>query len=58
MKAGLFKFGGDATAVVVTVGASISGQIASGRTVYVAPHGGLMAGISLSGQSIGYAPRG
>jgi len=58
MKAGSFKFGGDATAVVVTAGASISGQIAAGRTVFVAPHGGLMAGISLSGQSIGFAPRG
>ena len=58
MKAGAFKFGGDATAVVVTAGASISGQIAEGRTVFVQPHGGLMAGISLSGQSIGYVPRG
>jgi len=58
MKAGSFKFGAEASAVVLNAGAAIGDQIAAGRTVYIEPRGGLMAGLSLSGQQINFAPRG
>ena len=58
LKAGNFKFGADATAVVLNEGAAISGQIAAGRTVFVKPRGGLMAGLSVSGQHIDFVPAG
>lgn len=58
MKAGSFKFGAEASAVVLNAGAGIADQIAAGRTVYIEPRGGLMAGLSVSGQQINFAPRG
>jgi lipid-binding SYLF domain-containing protein len=58
MKAGSFKFGAEASAVVLNAGAAVGDQIAAGRTVYVEPRGGLMAGLSVSGQQINFAPRG
>jgi lipid-binding SYLF domain-containing protein len=56
MKAGTFKLGAETSLVVLTEGAAAAARAASGTTVFVEPHGGLMAGISVSGQQIGYRP--
>lgn len=58
MKAGSFKLGASASAVILNAGAAVSGQIAAGRTVFVQPKGGLMAGLDVSGQQISFQPRG
>jgi lipid-binding SYLF domain-containing protein len=58
LKAGKFDFGANATAVVLTAGATLAGDIDRGSTVFVMPHGGMMAGLSVSGQHIDFVPRG
>ena len=58
LKAGNFKLGAEASAVILNAGAAAAGSIASGRTIFVYPKGGLMASLSLSGQQINFQPRG
>ncbi len=55
---GKFDMGANATAVVLTAGASAQAEFNRGRAVFVMPHGGLMAGVSLSGQRIVFEPAG
>ena len=56
LKTGDFDFGANASAVALTTGAAASARLARGSTVFVMPRGGLMAGISLSGQQVSYHP--
>lgn len=58
LKAGNFKLGAEASAVVLNAGAGVAGSVASGRTVFIYPRGGLMASLSVSGQQINFQPRG
>jgi lipid-binding SYLF domain-containing protein len=57
IRAGKFKFGANVTAVALTAGAARSA--AFGRNpnpVFVMSRGGLMVGISVTGQSLAYKP--
>ena len=56
LKAGAFDIGASATAVVLTTGAAANAALSTGATVFVLPRGGLMAGVSISGQQIAYRP--
>lgn len=56
LKAGAFDLGAGATAVALDAGASASVRLTSGATVFVLPRGGLMAGVSISGQQVVYRP--
>ncbi len=58
LKAGEFRMGADASAVVLNSGAAASDRFAEGSTVFVLPRGGLMAGVSIAGQQINYQPLG
>ena len=58
LKAGNFKLGAEASAVILNAGVAVAGSVAAGRTVYVYPKGGLMASLSVSGQQINFQPRG
>jgi lipid-binding SYLF domain-containing protein len=58
LKAGNFKLGGEASAVILNAGVAAAGSISAGRTVFVYPKGGLMASLSVSGQQINFQPRG
>lgn len=53
---GTFNLGGDVSAVAIKSGAGAAAQFTSGMAVFIMPHGGLMAGISLTGQQITYQP--
>jgi lipid-binding SYLF domain-containing protein len=55
LKSGNFKLGADAAVVILNAGAQGAGLVGT-ESVFVMPHGGLMAGISVTGQSVGYAP--
>ncbi len=56
LKAGTLNLGAGASAVAIKAGAAASGSFAGGTSVFVMPHGGLMADISISGQTIAYRP--
>jgi lipid-binding SYLF domain-containing protein len=53
-----FAFGADASAVAITAGAAAAVRFQNGAAVFVMTHGGLMAGVSVDGQSIRFEPRG
>jgi len=56
LKANNFTVGAGVTAVVIQTGAAASTRFESGSEVFVLPRGGLMAGVAVSGQKIGYQP--
>lgn len=56
LQAGQFDVGAQASAVIVKSGAAAQTQFANNVGVFVMPRGGLMAGISLTGQQINYQP--
>lgn len=56
LKTGNFDLGADASAVALTAGAATAGAFRNGMAVFVMPRGGLMAGITVTGQSIDYHP--
>lgn len=56
LKSGAFRLGADISAVVLKSGAAASARFTHGRSVFVEPHGGLMAGVAVSGQSVAYRP--
>ena len=56
LKAGSFDLGADTSAVALESGAAASARFSEGTTVFVMPRGGLMAGVSISGQQIQYRP--
>ncbi len=58
LKAGEFRFGADAAAVILKSGAAAQTAFASGASVFVMPRGGLMVGVSIAGQKIEYQPLG
>jgi lipid-binding SYLF domain-containing protein len=58
VRAGNFKFGAHASAVILNKGAAASTRFGSGQTVFVEPRGGMMASASLTGQTINFVPRG
>ena len=53
---GNFDLGASADAVALTAGAATEAALRKGIAVFVMPRGGLMAGITVNGQSIGYHP--
>jgi lipid-binding SYLF domain-containing protein len=58
LKANTFDLGAQASAVALTSGAAASAQFQNGAAVFVVPRGGLMAGVSISGQQITFLPQG
>jgi lipid-binding SYLF domain-containing protein len=56
LKAGNLKIGAGVTGVVLKTGAAAAARFESGTAVFIMPHGGLMAGIGVSGQTIAYRP--
>jgi lipid-binding SYLF domain-containing protein len=58
MKRGDFSIGTTASAVALTAGAAASASFEDGIVVFVVPRGGLMAELSVGGQTINYEPRG
>lgn len=58
LKAGKFDLGAGITAVIVKPGASAEARTSAGTSVFVNPHGGLMAGVTVNGQQINFSPRG
>ena len=58
LKANTFDLGAQASAVALTTGAAASAQFENGAAVFVVPRGGLMAGVSISGQQITFLPQG
>jgi lipid-binding SYLF domain-containing protein len=58
LKANTFDLGAEASAVALTTGAASSAQFENGAAVFVVPRGGLMAGVSISGQQITFLPAG
>jgi len=58
MRAGKFQLGGDTGVVVLTTGKQGAAEITSDNMVFIMPHGGVMAGISVTGQTIDYLPKG
>jgi len=54
LKAGQLSLGADISAVVFTIGSQGAAQLTGNETVFVMPHGGLMAGVSVTGQQISY----
>ena len=56
LKAGNLKLGAGASAVVIKAGGAAQARFESGTAVFVMPHGGLMAGVQVSGQQIAYRP--
>lgn len=57
-KNGNLTFGADASATLVKAGAASQGQFNNGTRVFVQPHGGLMAGVAITGQKFNYHPIG
>ena len=58
LKGGKFSIGADASAVVLTTGASASARFVDGVAVFTVPRGGLMAELSVTGQQLNFQPRG
>lgn len=58
LKSGRFSLGGSASAVALQAGAAGSVRFTNGVAVFVMPHGGLMAEVSVTGQRIDYQPKG
>jgi lipid-binding SYLF domain-containing protein len=58
LKAGMLRIGAGASAVILDSGVAAAVRFASGSTVFIAPHGGLMAGLTIDGQSVGFRPLG
>ncbi|HET7506495.1 MAG TPA: lipid-binding SYLF domain-containing protein [Kofleriaceae bacterium] len=58
LKAGQFELGANASAVVLTAGASGAANFTDGIAVFTVPQGGLMAELSVSGQKLDFQPRG
>lgn len=57
LKAGKFTFGAEATAVALKAGAAASTQFnRQGVAVFTHAKGGLMVGLSVTGQKLGYQP--
>jgi lipid-binding SYLF domain-containing protein len=56
LKAGSFKMGAGMSAVAIKTGAAAAGSFAGGTSVFVMTKGGLMADISVSGQTVAYRP--
>jgi lipid-binding SYLF domain-containing protein len=58
LKAGQFELGASVSAVALTTGAAGAASFADGVAVFTVPLGGLMAELSVTGQKLGYQPRG
>jgi lipid-binding SYLF domain-containing protein len=58
LKAGQYSVGANASAVILTAGASAGADFRSGVAVFTMPRGGAMAELSVSGQKINFQPRG
>jgi lipid-binding SYLF domain-containing protein len=58
VKAGEYSISGNASAVALTAGAAAATQFQNGVAVFVMPHGGVMAEMSVSGQKLNFVPRG
>jgi lipid-binding SYLF domain-containing protein len=58
VKGGKFSVGGDVGVVVLTAGAAGGTQFNENTSVFVMPHGGLMAQLTVSGQKIDFRPLG
>lgn len=58
LKAGTYELGADVAVIVLTAGAQAAPTFRNGVAVYVLPKGGAMAGISVTGQKLDYAPAG
>jgi lipid-binding SYLF domain-containing protein len=56
LKNGEFSVGGNVSAVALTNGAAAGADLTQGVAVFVLPHGGLMAELSVSGQKINFEP--
>lgn len=56
LKAGNFKMGTNVSAVAITAGAAAATRISDQAAVFVMPRGGLMASVSVTGQTIGFRP--
>jgi len=56
LKTGQFALGADATAIALKPGVSAGARFRNGQGVFILPRGGLMAGIAVNGQQIGYEP--
>lgn len=56
LERGTFNVGGQVSAVAVKAGAAAAAQFSGGMAVFVMPRGGLMAGLSLTGQQINFQP--
>jgi lipid-binding SYLF domain-containing protein len=56
LKGGVFKMGANMSAVILKTGAAAAANFESGISVFVMPRGGMMAGVSVHGQKIGYRP--
>lgn len=58
LKAGQFTVSGDIGMVVLKTGAAAEGTLDPNTSVVVMPHGGLMASLTVSGQTIDFIPQG
>jgi lipid-binding SYLF domain-containing protein len=58
MKNNAYTIGGNVSAVVLNAGAGASTQFQNGVAVFVEPHGGVMAEVSISGQRLKFAEGG
>ena len=58
MRAGNFKFGAHACAVILNRVAATATRFGRGQTVFIQPKGGMMASASITGQHIDFVPRG
>ncbi|HEY1558239.1 MAG TPA: YSC84-related protein [Kofleriaceae bacterium] len=56
LKAGKLDIGARASAVILKTGAAATAQAGDGESVFVMPRGGLMAGVTITGQTIDYRP--
>jgi len=56
LKAGQLAIGANASAVILKTGAAATANAANGNSVFVMPRGGLMAGVSITGQTIDFRP--
>jgi lipid-binding SYLF domain-containing protein len=54
IRTGQFSVGANVSAVAVKTGAAASTQFKDGIAVFVNPHGGLMAELSVSGQQLNF----
>lgn len=54
LRSGTLTLDANASAVAITAGAAATARFNNGIAVFVAPHGGLMAELSVSGQSLDF----